>query len=324
MSRRSLTLPLAILFLALILPVVVAATPPPAELLAAGRVDEAIGALTSRLQQAPDDAEAHYLLMRAYFGLQRWDDAINEGQRAVALMPNNSEYHLWLGRTYGEKADHSSWVTAVSMAKKARAEFERAVQLDGRNVEARTDLAEFYVEAPGFLGGGKDKAQAQADQIFKLGNESAALWVRAKIAEADKNFALAEMDLRSAIQTSQNHPDSILSLASFYRRRGRMSEVEDTVNKAVAADKQRHSYYDAAELLYRAGRNFQSATQLLREYISAGNHRPSDPPIFQAHFLLGTILEKLGDRRSAADQYRASLSLASSFGPAQSALKRVQ
>ena len=40
--------------------------------------------------------------------------------------------------------------------------------------------------------------------------------------------------------------------------------------------------------------------------------------------LLGTILEKLGDRRAAADQYRAALSLARGFEPAQSALSKIR
>ena len=69
--------------------------------------------------------------------------------------PNNGEYHLWLGRTYGEKADASNFLTAAGLAKKVRTEFERAVQLDPGNVMARTDLAEFYLEAPGIVGGGQ-------------------------------------------------------------------------------------------------------------------------------------------------------------------------
>ena len=51
-------------------------------------------------------------------------------EKAVSLQPNNGEYHLWLGRTYGEKADASSFIHAAGLAKKVRNEFERAVQLD--------------------------------------------------------------------------------------------------------------------------------------------------------------------------------------------------
>ena len=49
--------------------------------------------------------------------------------------------------------------------KKVRTEFERAVELDPKNSEARADLAEFYIEAPSIVGGGKDKARAQAEAL---------------------------------------------------------------------------------------------------------------------------------------------------------------
>ncbi|MGH8276796.1 MAG: tetratricopeptide repeat protein, partial [Steroidobacteraceae bacterium] len=134
------------------------------ELLSGDRMDEAIQYLKARTQSAPNDAEAFALLARAYYELERWDNSIAAAQKAVALNPQSSEYHLWLGRAYGNKAEHSSWFTAIGLAKKTRIEFEKAVELDTTSVDARSDLAEYYMEAPGFLGGGKDKARAQATQ----------------------------------------------------------------------------------------------------------------------------------------------------------------
>lgn len=49
-----------------------------------------------------------------------------------------------------------------------RKAFERAVQLNPSNVEALNDLFEYYLEAPGFLGGGLDKASDAANRIGKL------------------------------------------------------------------------------------------------------------------------------------------------------------
>src|SRR5262249_8537950 len=150
----------------------------PAELLASGRVDEAIHALKDRLQVAPKDAAAYSLLTRIYFFMGRWDEAAAAAERAVALEPSDSEYQLWMARAVGEKAAHASFVTAVRMVPKIRGGFERAVQLDGSNGEARTDLAEFYMEAPAFLGGGKDKALAQAEAL-NTQDPAAAHWVKA-------------------------------------------------------------------------------------------------------------------------------------------------
>lgn len=301
------------------------ATPLPAELLSAGRVDEAIQELRAHLQSTPGDGEAYSLLARAYYSLQRWDDAISAAQKAVAISPANSMYHLWLGRAYGEKAERASWFSALSLARKLRSEFERAVQLDGSNVAARSDLSEFYMEAPGFLGGGKDKALAQA-RLLDSSHPDVAHWIRARVAEKDKNYALAEQEFRAAIQSAKHAAEPWLSLAAFYWRLGRLDDMEKAVHNAVLANPgspDDHALYDAAALLFRAGRDFPAVTDLLHQYLASRN-TSAEAPLFQAHFLLGSILEREGKKQEAAEQYRAALSLAASFAPAQVALRRVQ
>src|SRR3954463_1963704 len=120
---------LALFFCALIaLSAQAAASPAAAELLSAGRIDDAVRSLNVRVQGNPSDAEAYHLLSRAYFHLKKWDDAISNGERAVELSPNNSAYHMWLGRAYGEKADDSSFITAAALTKKIRYHFEKAVE----------------------------------------------------------------------------------------------------------------------------------------------------------------------------------------------------
>ena len=95
--------------------------------------------------------------------IEEWDRGIPACERATKLDPQKSLYHLWLGRIYGEKAVRAGFLSAAGLAKKVRASFERAVQLDPKSWEARTDLAEFYLEAPSIIGGGQDKARGQAD-----------------------------------------------------------------------------------------------------------------------------------------------------------------
>src|SRR5208337_2801204 len=128
------------------------------DMLAAGRIDDAITELNGRISSAPAHAESSNLLCRAYFALEDWDRAESSCKKAVSLDPNNSRFHLWLGRVYGEKADRANFVIAAGLAGKVRAEFERAVQLSPDDVDARLDLAEFYAEAPGIVGGGEQKA----------------------------------------------------------------------------------------------------------------------------------------------------------------------
>ena len=303
------------------------ATAPPMlaqDLLNQGRVDDAIAQLQGRIQKTPGDAEAYHLLSRAYLMIESWDNAVPPAEKAVALQPDNSNYHLWLGRAYGRKAEHSIFFKAIGWARKCRAEFERAVELNAANVPARSDLAEYYLEAPSFLGGGKDKAQAQADEIAPR-DQAAAHMVRARVAEDGKDYDAAEREMRQAIAASNEPAGFWLDLAAFYRRRDRLNDMENATNKAVSADKEKDTniLVQAAALLLRAGRNLPGAALLARKALSSPVSADSAPS-FQAHYLLGQALEKQGDNPGAEREYRASLSLAKDYKQAQKALKRIQ
>src|SRR5256885_13713006 len=63
--------------------------------------------LRQAAERDPRNAEVQLLLAKTYYESQLHDAAIVSAERAVALEPENSRYHEWLGRTYGEKADHA-------------------------------------------------------------------------------------------------------------------------------------------------------------------------------------------------------------------------
>src|SRR4051794_39833360 len=133
-----------------------------------------------------------------YYGAADFKKATETLERALAQDPSNSNINLWLGRAYGRRAETSSMLTAPGYAGKARTYFEKAVQLNPSNLEAQSDLFEYYLEAPGFLGGGFDKAANVAEQMSKL-DRSEGEWAQAKLAEKRKEFNSAEAHLRQAI-----------------------------------------------------------------------------------------------------------------------------
>jgi tetratricopeptide (TPR) repeat protein len=297
------------------------ATSSPQELIAAGRVDDAIQALQQQIARNPTDAGSYNLLCRAYFMLEEWDRGIPACERARNLDPQNNLYQLWLGRIYGEKADRAGLFSAAGLAKKVRTSFERAVALDPKSWEARTDLAEFYLEAPGIVGGGKDKAREQIDAIAPL-NPGMADWVAARIAEKNKDAAAAEHEYRAAITATHSGARAWLDLAIFLRHANRLDEMDQAVQKLESAPVDRaESVMDGASVLLHAGRDYPLAVRLLRRYLAAP---VEEGPAFKAHDLLGQLLEKQGDRQGAAVEYRAALALAHSYTRAQEDLKRVE
>jgi tetratricopeptide (TPR) repeat protein len=318
MKKRFPILVLALLSAAL----VAAADDSAPALLAAGRADDAITTLHSKINTSPNDGEAYNLLCRAYYSTGDWDRGISACEKAVALAPNNSRYHLWLGRVYGEKADGSSFFSAASLAGKVHTEFETAVRLDPNNTDARSDLGEFYLEAPGIVGGGRDKAEGQIQALTSLDPAKAA-YLKGRLAEKKKDFATAEKEYRSAIEDSRGSALTWFNLALFFRHRERWDDMEDAIHHAVSAQVDRPEVImESGEVLIRSGRNFPAAVQYLRRYLALTS-KVEEAPAFKAHYLLGTALEKQGDKQGAAQEYRAALSLAKNFSRAQEALDRL-
>ena len=292
----------------------------PAALLRAGKAAQAIHALNLAIARSPNDARAYHLLSRVYFQLELWDNSMHMAEKALALDPQNSSYHLWLGRAMGRKAEQANPFAAFGLARKVRTEFERAVALDGNNLPARADLSEYYLEAPGFLGGDKNKAKLQADYVAAH-DRALASYIYARVQE--KQGTGAEAEYKKAIAATNTPARYWVELAHFYRRTGRLNEMEDAIRHALATAQQGEpSEFDAAALLLQTGRNFAGATQMLRHYVSEED--PSeDGPTFRAHYLLGVLLEKQGKKKEATAEFQTALNMASEYRPAQDALARV-
>ncbi len=286
-----------------------------------GRVDEAITSLRAQISSSPKDAQAYNLLCRSYFELRAWNDGIPACEKAVSLEGNESLYHLWLGRIYGEKADSANFLTAATLAGKVRDELQEAVRLDPNSADARTDLAEFYLEAPGIIGGGRDKAEAQARVLERIAPDRAH-WVYARIAEKDKDLVTAEKEYRAAIEASHGSAHDWFNLALFYSHNKDYDAMQSTLEHTMTLPMDhREVAMESAELLIRAGRDFEEAVQWLHRYLDGPTVEAA--PAFKAHYLLGTVLEKEGEAQKAAQQYEAALSLAKRYTPAAEALKHL-
>lgn len=136
-----------------------------AGLVAAGQYAAAETVLAERLARDPADVEAHYysgMIPVLTEAVDRYDAAIAHLERCVALQPAVSNHHLWLARANGLKARDAGVFSALGCVRTAKAEYLRALELDPRNAEARRDLLQFYLQAPGVVGGSVAKARALA------------------------------------------------------------------------------------------------------------------------------------------------------------------
>jgi tetratricopeptide (TPR) repeat protein len=275
----------------------------------AGRADDALAVLGNDASPIAEN-----LRCRVYYSEERWDLAVQACEASVRGNPNSSDFHLWLGRAYGEKADHASFITAYDLAKHVAREFEAAVQLDKRNLEALSDLGEFYAEAPSVVGGGRDKARKVAATLQGL-DPSRYHLLLARIAEREHDYAKTDNEIHLAIRAAPDPSEGWFDLASFYRRQARWPEMLDAVHKGQATDVHHGpTLLDGAQNLRRSGRELDLASALVRTYLNGG-HLSEAAPAFRAHWLLGDLLEMRGDHAAAQVEYSTATALAKNYKP---------
>ncbi len=283
-----------------------------------GEADKAL-ALVGSLARPGGPAEAYNLKCRVELTLENWDRAADDCEQAVKLDGQNSDDHMWLGRALGEKAQRASFLTAYSLGKRVRDELEQAVRLDPRNAPALADLGEYYDSAPGFMGGGSDKAEAVAARLDRL-DPARAHELRAEIAEQNRNYGSAERELKQAIAVSAHPAFEWMELASFYRRRERWAEMDAAVRSGEsAASRDRRAgvaLYNGAAVLIRANRDPERAAKLLEDYLASG-FKSEQAPAFVAYTWLARLEGQRGDAAAAGRDRAAALALAAEYKPAR-------
>jgi Flp pilus assembly protein TadD len=231
------------------------------------------------------DGADYDLIGRNYYMQGDFKKATEALEKAVAAEPGNSEFNLWLGRAYGRRAETSNMFTAPGYAAKARQFFEKAAQLNPRNLEAQSDLFEYYLEAPGFLGGGFQKAAATAEQIARI-NAAEGYWAQARLDEQRQEFSSAEEQLRRAIELTPHQVGRLIDLARLLAKQGRMAESDQSFARAEAiAPNSPKVLFAQADVYIKTGRKLNVAKDLLKRYLSLAL-TPEDPPRSQAEKLL--------------------------------------
>lgn len=286
------------------------------------RYPEARAAFEAAAAANGSDARAAYYLGR----IALVDGDAGKGQRwlerAVKLDGGNAAYHHWLGRAYSREALRAGRLRQMSLAGKIRDEFQRAVALDPTDVDARFDLLQYYVVAPGIMGGNKGKAREQAAEIRRL-NPFRGHLAYGAIAENAKDHAAAEREYAAAVS---EFPDSLVgsyTLGAHYGRLKQWDRAFDVFERMVRERKDGASEYYIGRIASLSGERLDRGAEALRSYLTR-RPKDTDPSLASAHFRLGLIYEKQGKRDLARQEFATTVELDPKQTDAKAALKRVQ
>jgi len=214
--------------------------------------------------------------------------SVDDFDRAAQMDSSRSTAYHWLGRAWGRRAELGNPLMAPSYASRARQAFEKAVALDPTNREAVNDLFQYYLEAPGFLGGGLDKATALVSKI-QVNDPAEVHYALAQIALRRKQPEVAERYFRKAVEVAPKQVGRLVDLARFLAGQGKVHESEAVFAQAEQIDPHNPTLlFNRASTYIDAKRNLPAARRMLREYLTLPL-TPDDPPRGDAEKLLKIV-----------------------------------
>ncbi|MBA4072984.1 MAG: hypothetical protein C0497_14290 [Gemmatimonas sp.] len=258
----------------------------------------------------PQNAEAVVWYGKVLLAQDKAGDAEDWFEKATKLAPRSSEAHLWLGRAIGVQAQRANVVRQPFMARRIKAAVDRAIELDPDNIDAREMRWQFYVMAPGVMGGGADKARGEAAEILRR-NPYRGQLIAVNAAGRAKDTVAVERTLKALVS---EYPDSLTPLgsyASWLADRGRPAEafaLVDAFQRRRPADPA--ALYQIGRTAAITGQQLDRGEQALRRYLATTpSPAPNMPSLSNAHFRLGSIAERRGDKAAARAEYEQALKL---------------
>ncbi len=190
---------------------------PAEDLIEAGHWKRARTLVEARLKEAPNDPLAIFLTSQLNFAFGHKEAPLDLAERAVALAPGVAKYHRQLAEALGVKAQHSNLLQQAFLARRFNKEIETALDLDPKDIQALRDLEEYYLLAPGLVGGGKRQARETAERIARI-DAAQGLLALARIAHFERDYPREEALLRKATDAAPGKYKVRIALAQFYTR----------------------------------------------------------------------------------------------------------
>lgn len=189
------------------------------ELLAEGKLDQAIGELQTAVRQHPDNLTAHFALAHAYFNQKQFAQAESELKQVLALQPGSRPALYELGIVYLNLRN-------TAPAKEA---FNTLLSSNPRDVDARVGLGLAFSDE------GNDVAAAsEFQQAVQLEPDDGDIYYHLGVAQLrSKNFdaAIAAL-LKSQEISGGDTTETETALADAYRAKGMQAEATNALQKA--------------------------------------------------------------------------------------------
>lgn len=235
-----------------------------------------------------DEAEAAFQQGYALLKEKQFAQAVVELERATTLAPNSARYYLHLGNAYGQCGLQASFFRKPAFARQCLAAYERGVAADPDFIELRVARFQFFRDVPALAGGGREKAEAELEEIRR----------------------------RDPITSATQLSDWLIMAKRVPEAFTRLEQL------AAAHPEQKFHLYLIGRLSALSGTELERGASALREYLQT-SPTGAEPPLAAAHWRLGLVYEHQHNTAAARTELEAALALAPDFTLAREALTRL-
>lgn len=303
------------LFLVLMLAAGLLHASPGTEAFEAGDYERAEALLATEVDERADPGKS-LMLGRIAFAANRYDEAYERLETAVEGLPDDADAHYWYGSAAGTLAGNVSFLRAAGFAKKSRRALGRALELDPKHVGAHEALAQYYLQAPGFMGGDKKEAEKLARRLATFAPVEGQMLLANVYRETGREAQAIEA-LAALTERAPDEPNGWLQYGFALQGEESWAAAHEAFSRAatVAAgggDKERElgALYQVGRTAVFSRARIDAGVDAMRRYIAA--ERPGNaglPGLDWAHYRLGQLLHMRGDSDEAESAFETALAI---------------
>jgi Tfp pilus assembly protein PilF len=264
-------------------------------------------------------AEAQYWLGRIAYDEKELGEAETFFENAIEADGKRAEYHNWYGNTLAGIASDANLFKQGMLAPRMKSAWEKAVALNPGYIEPRQSLIQFYLQAPGMMGGSVEKAREMAHEIKKLKPAEGHRQL-GNIYSREKNWEAAEKEYLAMVAADASYQ---LVLANYYTSQKHYAKAFELFESALKKNPDdMMATYQIGKTSALSGERLARGEECLKKYL-AYQPKPNEPSHAGANMRLAQIFEKRGNKAEAKKLYEQALKSDASLKEAKDGLDRV-
>jgi tetratricopeptide (TPR) repeat protein len=249
------------------------------------------------------------------------ESAIAKAEACVKSLPDSAKCHHALGRLYGSAALSSGLVNGIKYASRIKEELVKTVELEPNNFNARRDLNQFYLQAPGIAGGSVRKAIDNSNAHGKL-NAAQGQLLRAEVHIYEKEYDKAE-GMLVAIKpagdevTVRTLPQAWVSLGFALINEKQVGRAQTLFERQLAIDMNNALFHFGLGRAHLENQALDAAIASMERALQIDGK-------LNVHYRLGIAYQSKGDKPKAIAAFRQFLTYVTSGKAVDDAKQRIE